>query len=127
MRRNVGIIGDMRPEIRVQALARDRFVGVVRRGNPLASGKVTLQQLVEHAHRGVSRLGKIWGPIVEALKNKGLARTTAAVAVTATATAALGPRHDDSMETSLRPRYSPKTSTSSRIQSCRKKMPSAFM
>ncbi|KYF81991.1 LysR family transcriptional regulator, partial [Sorangium cellulosum] len=77
---DVGIIGDMGPEIRVQALARDRFVGVVRRGSPLASGKVTLQRFVEHPHLGVSRLGKTWGPIDDALKKKGLARTTAAVA-----------------------------------------------
>ncbi|WP_437947587.1 LysR family transcriptional regulator [Sorangium sp. So ce296] len=77
---DVGIIGEMGPEIRVQALARDRFVGVVRRGSPLASGKVTLERFVEHAHLGVSRQGKIWGPIDDALKKKGLARTTAAVA-----------------------------------------------
>lgn len=76
---DIGAIGEMAPEIRVQALLKDRIVGMVRSAHPLASGKVTLKRFVEHAHIGVSRKGKVWGPIDAALKEKGLARTTAVV------------------------------------------------
>ena len=39
----VGVVGEMTgPEIRTQALYRDRFIGVVRDGHPLVEGEITV-------------------------------------------------------------------------------------
>lgn len=76
---DIGVAGDTGPEIRIQTLFKTRVAGVVRRGHPLASGKVTPERFVEHPHVGVSRAGKVHGPIDEALRKKRLARTVAAV------------------------------------------------
>ncbi|HEY9216445.1 MAG TPA: LysR family transcriptional regulator [Phenylobacterium sp.] len=45
------------PEIRAQALFRDRLVGVVRRGHPLAAGKLTADRYRGARHVIVSRTG----------------------------------------------------------------------
>lgn len=37
----VGVLGDTGPEVRVQALFKDRFIGVVREEYELTSGAVT--------------------------------------------------------------------------------------
>ena len=37
----IGVLGESGPEIRVQALFRDRFIGVARRGHPLLDAPVT--------------------------------------------------------------------------------------
>jgi DNA-binding transcriptional LysR family regulator len=76
---DIGVIGEMGPEIRLQTLFVDQFVGVVRRAHPLASGKVTPRRFVEHPHIGISRMGKVRGPIDEALEKKKLSRTVAVV------------------------------------------------
>jgi len=76
---DVGVIGDLGPEIRVQALCEGQVLGVVRRGHPLSSGRVTARRYVEHAHLSYSRKGTARGPIDAALEAEGLARTVAAV------------------------------------------------
>src|ERR1700754_1527704 len=38
---DVGVLGEAGPEVRVQALYRDRFVAVVRQGHPLLEGELT--------------------------------------------------------------------------------------
>lgn len=43
------------PELRVQALFKDRYVGVVRRGHPLAKGKITPSRYAAGRHIGVAR------------------------------------------------------------------------
>lgn len=45
------------PELRTQALFRDRLIGVVREGHPLARGKVTVEQYKAARHVVVSRSG----------------------------------------------------------------------
>ena len=45
------------PEVRTQALFRDRLIGVVRPAHPLAAGKPTAQQYKDAAHVVVSRTG----------------------------------------------------------------------
>lgn len=71
-----GVVGrSMGPEVRSQALFRDRFVGVVRAGHPLAKGRMTAARYAGAHHVGVSRRGAERGPIDDALAPSGLRRT----------------------------------------------------
>jgi DNA-binding transcriptional LysR family regulator len=56
------------PELRVQALFRDRYIGVVRRGHPLCKGKITPSRYAAGRHICVSREDLDKGPIDEALR-----------------------------------------------------------
>lgn len=70
-----GVVGkDMGPEVRAQALFRDRFVGVVRQGHALARGRMTPQRYAGGRHIMVSRRGHDHGPIDAALAALGLRR-----------------------------------------------------
>src|SRR5690606_24328425 len=69
----------MGPEVRAQALFRDRFVGVVRRGHPLAAGEVTPARFAAGRHVFVSRRGLDTGPVDDALAPLGLARNIVAI------------------------------------------------
>lgn len=70
-----GVVGDtMGPEVRAQALFRDRFVGVARMGHPLSQGEVTPARYASAKHICVSRRGLDKGPIDEALRPLGLER-----------------------------------------------------
>lgn len=62
------------PELRVQALFRDRFIGVVRTGHPLSLGEVTPTRYAAGKHVSVSRRGIAKGPIDDALQQFGLER-----------------------------------------------------
>lgn len=76
----IGVLGDMGPEVRIQALFRDRFIAVVRKGHPLASMRaVTAAQYVSFGHVVASRRGLTTGPVDEALAALGLERTIVAV------------------------------------------------
>jgi DNA-binding transcriptional LysR family regulator len=76
----IGVVADMGPEVRVQALFRDRFVGVVRRGHPLAAKKsVTPQHYVAFGHVVASRTGRTAGPVDDALAALDMKRHIAAV------------------------------------------------
>ena len=61
-------------ELRVQALFRDGYVGVVRKGHPLSKGKITRLRYAAGSHICVSREGLEQGPIYEALRPFGLER-----------------------------------------------------
>jgi len=70
-----GVIETMTsPEIRTQALFRDRFIGVVRRGHPLSKGKITPSRYAGGRHVLDSRHDVDNGPIDEALRALGLER-----------------------------------------------------
>jgi DNA-binding transcriptional LysR family regulator len=70
-----GIVGKaMGPEVRAQALFRDRFVGAVRNGHPLAQSEITLSSYAGGGHILVSRRGLDRGPIDDALAPLGLER-----------------------------------------------------
>ncbi len=76
----IGVLGDMGPEIRIQALFRDRFIGVVRKGHALETGgAVTAERYVAFGHIIASRRGRLNGPVDMALAALGLTRTIAAV------------------------------------------------
>jgi DNA-binding transcriptional LysR family regulator len=75
-----GVIGKTTgPEVRVQVLFRDRFIGVVRRGHPLCRGEITLARYAAGRHVVISRPGLDKGPIDEALKLLGLEREIVAI------------------------------------------------
>jgi DNA-binding transcriptional LysR family regulator len=75
-----GIVGKtMGPEVRSQALFRDRFIGVVRAGHPLSKGRITPSHYASGRHIGVSRRGLDKGPIDEALAPLGLNREIVAI------------------------------------------------
>ena len=56
------------PELRVQALFRDRYIGVVRKGHSLSKGKITPSRYAAGRHICVSREDLDKGPIDEALR-----------------------------------------------------------
>jgi DNA-binding transcriptional LysR family regulator len=70
-----GVVGETTsPELRAQALFRDRFIGVVRMGHPLSQGEISPSRYANGRHICVSRRGLDRGPIDEALKPFGLER-----------------------------------------------------
>jgi DNA-binding transcriptional LysR family regulator len=70
-----GVVGKTAaPELRVQALFRDHFIGVVRTGHPLSQGEITPTRYAAGRHIDVSRRGQGKGPVDEALHPFGLER-----------------------------------------------------
>lgn len=67
------------PELRTQALFRDRYIGAVREGHPLARGKLTPARYAAGKHVVFSRRGQARGGIDEALASLGLAREVVTV------------------------------------------------
>lgn len=73
-----GVVGDtIGPEVRAQALYRDRFVGVVRTGHSLSDGEITPARYADGRHIVVARRLLDRGPVDEALKQLGLERRIA--------------------------------------------------
>ncbi|MCJ8056390.1 LysR family transcriptional regulator [Shinella curvata] len=73
-----GVIGEETgPEVRAQALFRDRFIGIVRDGHPLLDEPITPERYAAGGHILVSRGRRERGPVDEALALKGLTRTIA--------------------------------------------------
>ncbi|HBK4766897.1 TPA: LysR family transcriptional regulator [Serratia liquefaciens] len=76
----IGVLGDMGPEIRLQALFRDRFVAVVRKGHPLEQkADITARAYADCGHVVASRRGLVTGPVDQGLAELGLERKIAAV------------------------------------------------
>lgn len=76
----IGVLGEMGPEIRVQALFRDRFVGVVRQGHPLSlQAEVSVSDYLAWGHVVASRSGRAEGPVDQALAEQGVQRQVSAV------------------------------------------------
>ncbi|MBY5335659.1 LysR family transcriptional regulator [Rhizobium leguminosarum] len=70
-----GVVGATTgPEVRAQALFRDRFIGVVRLGHPLCEREITPSRYAASQHIYVSRRGLDKGPIDDALNALGLER-----------------------------------------------------
>jgi len=70
-----GVVGNaMGPEVRSQALFRDRLIGVVRMGHALCQGEITPSRYAAGSHIYVSRRGHEKGPMDEALSSLGLER-----------------------------------------------------
>ncbi|MFI7602989.1 LysR family transcriptional regulator [Actinoplanes sp. NPDC049681] len=62
------------PEVRSRPLFTDRFVGVVREGHPLSTGKVTTARYASARHVHVSRRGLAEGLVDEAIRRTGRRR-----------------------------------------------------
>jgi DNA-binding transcriptional LysR family regulator len=70
-----GVVGiATSPEVRTQALFRDRFVGVVRSGHELSAKTITPERYAAGRHISVSRRGEASGPIDAQLALLGLER-----------------------------------------------------
>ncbi|MDB5779387.1 MAG: transcriptional regulator, LysR family [Polaromonas sp.] len=75
-----GVVGtSTAPELRMQALFRDRFVGVVRIGHALGQGEITPDGYAAGRHVGIFRRGLDRGPVDEALAPLGLQRQIATI------------------------------------------------
>ena len=75
----IGVQKEMGPEIRLQALFRDRFVGVVRTNHPLLTSTLSAEEYVRWGHVVASRHGSGQGPVDEALAAFGLSRRVATI------------------------------------------------
>jgi DNA-binding transcriptional LysR family regulator len=76
----IGVLEDTAPELRVQALFHDVFVGVARADHPLMTGgAITPERFASFGHVVASRRGRVQGPVDEALAALGLVRNIAAV------------------------------------------------
>ena len=69
------VVNTTGPELRAQALFRDRFVGVVRKEHALSRGKLTAARYTAGRHIHVSRHGGDKGLIDDVLDKLGLERT----------------------------------------------------
>lgn len=76
---DIGVIDFAEPELMTRQLARDRFVGVVRKGHALLRDRVSAKRLADERHIAVSRRGRATGPIDEALRALGLSRAVVSV------------------------------------------------
>lgn len=76
---DIGVAGHTGPEIRIQRLFRDRYVGVIRHGHPLGRGRVSLRKYADAEHLGVSRRGRMESPIDRELESRGYRRKVVAV------------------------------------------------
>lgn len=70
----IGVLGESGPEIRVQTLFHDRFVGVARRDHPLLGMPITPESYAACEHVAASRRGVRSGPVDDALAELGLSR-----------------------------------------------------
>jgi len=76
----IGVLSNMGPEIRLQALFRDRFIGVVRKDHPLAAKEtVSIDDYIAWGHVVASRRGQPQGPVDDALAEVGLRRKIVSV------------------------------------------------
>ncbi|WP_322015588.1 LysR family transcriptional regulator [Paraburkholderia sp. J12] len=79
----IGVLSEMGPEIRVQALFRDRFLGAIRKGHPLEQdGEITAERYASFGHVVAARHGNGSGPVDDALATLGLERSIVAVVPT---------------------------------------------
>src|SRR5205085_4914758 len=87
------------PELRAQALFRDRFVGVVRAGHPLSRGKITAARYASGRHISVTRRGFDKSLVDEALDALGLQRDIAVTIAGGFSTALAVARQSDLVAT----------------------------
>lgn len=87
------------PEVRTQALFQDRWIGVVRTGHPLSSGRITPARYASGEHICASRGGQDTDPVDHALNRLGLEREVVAFLAGGFATAIALARSSDLIAT----------------------------
>ena len=75
----IGVLGEAAPEIRMQSIFHDRFVGAARSGHPLLDGPMTLERYMACRHVVSSRKAVADGPLDRALADLGIRRTISAI------------------------------------------------
>ncbi|MFF4388311.1 LysR family transcriptional regulator [Streptomyces sp. NPDC001552] len=70
----LGVVDTRSPEVRVEHLADERMLGVVRHGHPLLRGRITVRRFAAAEHLTASRRGRLEGPVDAALAEQGLSR-----------------------------------------------------
>jgi DNA-binding transcriptional LysR family regulator len=76
---DIGVLGASGPEILIQTLFRDRFLGAARKGHPLLEVPITPQRYAACEHVVASRRGVMVGPVDRALTELGLSREVVVV------------------------------------------------
>jgi DNA-binding transcriptional LysR family regulator len=84
---DLGVIGDLGPEVRTQPLYQEHLVGLAAAGHRLTAGPVTLDRLAAADHIAVSRRGRPRGALDDILTTRGLTRNVVAVVPTFTSAA----------------------------------------
>jgi DNA-binding transcriptional LysR family regulator len=103
----IGVVGETTgPEVRVQALYRDRFTGVVRKGHSLNKGEITPARYAAGRHILIARRDLDQGPIDEALRSFGLEREI--VTIVESFSAALALARDSDLIASVPARHTGK-------------------
>jgi DNA-binding transcriptional LysR family regulator len=103
----IGVVGGATgPEVRIQALYRDRFVGVVRKKHVLNKGEITPARYSAGKHILISRRGLEEGAIDEALRSFGLEREI--VTIVESFSAALALARDSDLIASVPERHTGK-------------------
>ena len=70
----IGVFPDLPPELRTQALFREHFACVVRKGHPLVKGKVNLKSYLAMKHVLVAPRGRAGSAVDDVLEQRGLSR-----------------------------------------------------
>jgi DNA-binding transcriptional LysR family regulator len=92
---DIGVLGgEAGPEVRIQALYRDRFLGVARDGHPLFDSEITVERYAGFGHVISSRHGRFQGAVDESLVPLGITRYVAAVVQSFPAALAIVSRSD---------------------------------
>lgn len=92
---DIGVMGgEAGPELRVQTLCRDRFLGVARTDHPLFDAEITVERYIGFGHVASSRRGRMQGPVDVALSAVGVTRRVAAVVQSFPAALAIVSRSD---------------------------------
>lgn len=75
----VGVLEHLDPETRTAQLLSTALVGAVRPDHPLTDGPVTPERFAAAGHISVSRRGRSWGPVDDAIAEIGLRRRVSVV------------------------------------------------
>lgn len=70
----VGVLGQLDPEIRTRPLTSTVLAGVARAGHPLLAKRMDARRFAACGHIGISRTGRARGPIDTLLQERGLSR-----------------------------------------------------